>query len=73
MADLYQDDTRGGPDHERTTGTPRWVKVFGIITGVVVLLFIILMFTRGPGGRGPGGHTPFRHFGSQAPSEGGRP
>jgi hypothetical protein len=35
-------------------GTPRWVKVFGIIALVVVLLFVILMFTRGPGGHGPG-------------------
>jgi hypothetical protein len=39
------------------------VKVFGIITLLVVLVFIILMFTRGPGGRA---HTPSRHFGSQA-------
>jgi hypothetical protein len=35
-------------------GTPRWVKVFGIIALVVVLLFVFLMFTRGPGGHGPG-------------------
>jgi len=56
------DDTGVGPDRESTTATPRWVKVFGIIALVVVLLFIILMFTRGPGG-----HTPFRHFGGQAP------
>jgi hypothetical protein len=40
-------------------GTPRWVKVFGIIALVVVLLFVFLMFTRGPGGHhGPGRHTP---------------
>jgi hypothetical protein len=52
------------------TATPRWVKVFGIITVVVVVLFLILMFSRGPGGRGPGGHNPFRHFGGQAYSEG---
>jgi hypothetical protein len=50
------------PDSE--TGTPRWVKVFGIIFLVAVLLFVILMFTRGPGGSG---HTPSRHFGGQAP------
>jgi hypothetical protein len=37
-------------------GTPRWAKVFGIIVGVVVLLFVILLFTRGPGGHGPGMH-----------------
>jgi hypothetical protein len=32
------------------------VKVFGIIFGVVVLLFVILLFTRGPGGHGPARH-----------------
>jgi len=51
------DDTGVGPDRESTTGTPRWVKVFGIIALVVVLLFVILLFTRGPGG----GHGPSRH------------
>lgn len=53
------------PDHDSNTetSTPRWVKVFGVIALVVVLLFVILMFTRGPGGRG---HTPSRHFGGQA-------
>jgi hypothetical protein len=35
---------------------PRWVKVFGIIVGVVVLLFVILMLTGGPGRHGPGRH-----------------
>jgi hypothetical protein len=38
------------------------VKVFGIIALVVVVLFLILMFTRGPGGRG---HGPSLHFGGQ--------
>jgi len=47
---------RHGPDGELTTSTPRWVKVFGIIALVVVLLFVILLFTRGPGGHGPGRH-----------------
>jgi hypothetical protein len=37
-------------------GTPRWVKVFGITALVVVLLFVGLLFTRGPH-RGPGHHT----------------
>jgi hypothetical protein len=45
-------------------GTPRWVKVFGIIALVLVLLFVFLMFTRGPGGHGlgdhGGGHDPFK-------------
>ena len=33
-------------------GTPRWVKVFGIIVLVVILLFVVLLLTRGPGGHG---------------------
>jgi hypothetical protein len=53
------DDTGVGPDRESTTGTPRWVKVFGIIALVVILLFVILLLTRGPGGHGPS-----RHMGS---------
>lgn len=43
-------------DSPRYPGIPRWVKVFGIIGLVVVLLVIILLFTRGPGGHGPGRH-----------------
>jgi hypothetical protein len=39
-------------------GAPRWVKVFGIILAVVVLLFVILLFTRGP--HGPRRHMPFQ-------------
>ena len=45
------------PDSNSDTGddtTPRWVKVFGIIALVLVLLFVILHLT----GRGLGGHTP---------------
>jgi hypothetical protein len=34
-------------------GTPRWVKVFGIIVLVVLVLSVILLFT--------GGHGPARH------------
>jgi hypothetical protein len=56
------------PDTE--TGTPRWVKVFGIIFAIVVLLFLILMFTRGPH-RGPRDHTPFGS-GSHTPPLGSR-
>lgn len=62
----YHDSNSGTGDE--TTSTPRWVKVFGIIVVALILLFFILMFTRGPGGRG--GHTPFRHFGGQAPTSG---
>jgi hypothetical protein len=38
-------------------GTPRWVKVFGIIVIVVVLLVVAMMFIGG-GEHGPGRHTP---------------
>jgi hypothetical protein len=41
------------PDTESQT-TPRWVKVFGIIGLVVVLLFIVMLFA--PGSHGPGRH-----------------
>lgn len=46
-------------------GTPRWVKVFGIIALVVVLLFLILLFVRGPDGRG---HGPNLHRPPSTPS-----
>jgi hypothetical protein len=45
------------PGRGSTTGTPRWVKVFGIIAAVVVLLLVIVLITRGPGGHGPSRHT----------------
>ena len=45
------------PDGEPTTGTPRWVKVAGIIALVVVVLVLILLLTGGPGRHGPGRHT----------------
>ena len=35
------------------TGMPRWVKVFGLVALVLVLLFVILMLT---------GHSPGRHM-----------
>lgn len=39
-------------------GTPRWVKVFGTIVIVVLVLFLALLVTRGPhGGHGPGLHA----------------
>lgn len=46
------------------TRTPLWVKVFGGVLLAAILLFLILMFARGPhrpGGHMPsGGHTPPR-------------
>lgn len=39
-------------------GAPRWVKVSGVIAFAVVLLLVILLVTRGPGGHGPRMHAP---------------
>jgi hypothetical protein len=62
-------------------GTPRWVKVFGIVVIVVVLLVVAAMFIGGE--HGPGRHAPSGDAGGQevppssnmedhAPPEGGR-
>jgi hypothetical protein len=50
-------------------GTPRWVKVFGIIA-IVVLVLVVVIVTFGPGpggGHGPGRHTPSGGAGGQLP------
>lgn len=48
--------THERPDRRSTTGTPRWVKVFGIIAVVLVLLVGILHLTGNSLG-GPGSHS----------------
>ena len=50
--------TRGYP------GTPRWVKVFGIILIVLVMLVIVVMVT---GSHGPGRHIPAGGDGGHMP------
>jgi hypothetical protein len=40
------------------TGTPRWVKIFAIIAGVVLLLVAVLLLTGGPDDHGPDRHAP---------------
>lgn len=69
MADLPPSLNTGGdtdlrPKRPSMSGTPRWVKVFGIITLVVILLFAISLLAgvrHGPGlhtpSGGAGGHT----------------
>ena len=47
-------------------GTPRWVKVFGIIVIFVVLLVVAMMFIGG-GEHGPARHTPSGDAGGQVP------
>lgn len=43
-----------GSTSNNKDGTPRWVKVSGILGAVVVVLVLILLFT----GHGPGRHIP---------------
>ena len=47
-------------------GTPRWVKVFGIIVIVVVVLVVAMIFIGGE--HGPGRHTPSGGAGGQVPA-----
>lgn len=47
------------PDIEDDNATPRWVKVFGIIALIVILLFVILLLARGT-------HGPSRHMRSHS-------
>jgi hypothetical protein len=49
-------------------GPPRWVKVFGLIALVVVLLVVVGMLIGGE--HGPGRHTSFGSVGGQAPPSG---
>jgi hypothetical protein len=48
------DDTASGRGSEATEGAPRWVKVFGVIGVLLIVLFVILLLT--------GGHGPQRHM-----------
>lgn len=58
--------THERPDRGSTTGTPRWVKVFGIIVLILVLLVGILHLTGNSLG-GPGSHTLPIGYGLQQP------
>ncbi len=51
------DDADVAPARASTTGTPRWVKVFGIVVVAAVLLFVVLMLTNNPGGHGSDRHS----------------
>ncbi len=52
MDDLPQDA------NSNTPSTPGWVKGFGIIALVLILLLVILKFTGIGGAHGPGRHAP---------------
>lgn len=46
-------------DTGEDTGTPRWVKVSGIIAGVLVTLVVVMLLAgHGPGRHISGDHTP---------------
>ncbi len=56
---LWSTTPASGRSREGPPSTPRWVKVSGIIVGVLVLVFVILQLTGvgpGAGGHGPGMH-----------------
>lgn len=53
--------------YHSTDGTPRWVKVFGIVFLALVLLFVVLQFVGG------GDHGPGRHLGGRDTPEDHRP
>ena len=47
-------------------GTPRWVKVFGIVVAVLLVLVVARMFVGG-GEHGPGRHAPSGDAGGRVP------
>lgn len=54
-------------------GMPRWVKISGIILGVMILLVFILLVSGIGGPHGPGRHLSSPETGSQTPPAGDRP
>jgi hypothetical protein len=48
------------PDGGSNTSTPRWVKVFGIVALILVLLFVIVHLADSDR-HGPGRHTRPKH------------
>lgn len=50
------------PNHESPPNTPRWVKAFGIIA-LVALLLVVINFISGIGGP----HGPGRHIATPTP------
>jgi hypothetical protein len=60
------DDLGVGPDREYP-GIPRWVKVFGIIVIILVLLVGIILLTSVGGPHGPGRHSPSGGSGGPTP------
>jgi len=55
-------------DRGLTAGTPRWVRVFGIIALAVLLLLLVLLIAGG--NHGPGRHRSSPALGGRPPSVG---
>ena len=60
--------TASNDDRGSAPGAPRWVKVFGIIALILILLVVALMATGLGGGHGPGRHLPSGTGGHIPPS-----
>jgi hypothetical protein len=45
-------------DPDAPPKVPRWLKISGVVVGVLVLLFVILQLTGVGGQHGPGRHLP---------------
>ncbi len=56
-SNLGSGGTAAGSDRGSISGTPRWVKVFGLVALAVVLAFVILLLTGGGAGHGPSRHA----------------
>ncbi len=54
-------------DTDDAPGTPRWVKIFGIIALIVVLLVVVMMIVGG-GNHGPSRHLTSGDAGYQMPA-----
>lgn len=62
------DDVVARRSRGSVTGPPRWVKVFGLIALVLVLLFVIAQLAGVGGGHGPGRHVPSGGSGRPTPA-----
>ena len=62
-----REDAGPGPAAATRPGTPRWVKVFGIIA-LLLLVLVVVMLVAGGGNHGPGRHSGSDGNGQAAPS-----